>query len=112
MPAQFEGRRVVKPSRVGKASYRLAFLTSLVLSMALLLPPTIAEGADGDTTTTLAMPRANPSSHEPSSGGPVILRGTPPVPPVAAEAPHLGTQAPPPADTGFGATPPTGSASH
>jgi len=47
----------VKPSRVGKASYRLAFLTSLLLSMALLLPPTIAEGADGDTTTTLAMPR-------------------------------------------------------
>src|SRR5437588_9819031 len=106
MPAQFEGRRVVKPSRVGKASYRLAFLTSLLLSMALLLQPTIAEGADGDTTTTLAMPRANASSQEPSSGDPVILRGTRPVSPLAAEAPNVGNQAPPPAYTGFVPTPP------
>ena len=99
----------MKPSRVGKASYRLAFLTSLLLSMALLLPPTIAEGADGDTTTTLAMPRANASSQEPSSGGPVILRGTRPVSPVAAEAPNVGNQAPPPAYTGFVPTPLYGS---
>ena len=99
----------MKPSRVGKASYRLAFLTSLLLSMALLLPPTIAEGADGDTTTTLAMPRANASSQEPSSGGPVILRGTRPVSPVAAEAPNVGNQAPPPAYMGFVPTPLYGS---
>ena len=99
----------MKPSRVGKASYRLAFLTSLLLSMALLLPPTIAEGADGDTTTTLAMPRANASSQEPSSGGPVILRGTRPVSPLAAEAPNVGNQAPPPAYTGFVPTPLYGS---
>ena len=99
----------MKPSRVGKASYRLAFLTSLLLSMALLLQPTIAEGADGDTTTTLAMPRANASSQEPSSGDPVILRGTRPVSPVAAEAPNVGNQAPPPAYTGFVPTPLYGS---
>src|SRR5207302_2501414 len=93
IPAQLEGRRGVKPSRVGKASYRLAVLTSLLLSMALLLQPIIADGADGDTTTTLAMPRADAGSQEPSSGGPVILRGTRPVSPVAAEAPNVGNQA-------------------
>src|SRR5438067_1083480 len=44
----FKGRRVVKPSR---AAYRLALL-SLLLSMAMLLQPTIAQAAEGDTTTT------------------------------------------------------------
>jgi hypothetical protein len=89
----------VRPSRAGKASYRLAFLTSLLLSMALLLQPTIAHGADGDTTTTLAMPRAD-AAQEPSSGGPVILRGTRPVNRVAAEAPN-GNQASAPPYMGF-----------
>ena len=91
----------MKPSRVGKAFYRLAFLTSLLLSMALLLQPTIADGADGDTTTTLAMPRADAGSQEPSSGGPVVLRGTRPVSPIAAEAPNVGNQASLPPYMGF-----------
>src|SRR5438477_4976468 len=38
----FEGRRVVKPSR---AAYRLALLS--LLSMAMLLRPTIAQAAEG-----------------------------------------------------------------
>ena len=99
----------MKPSRVGKAAYRLALLTSLLLSMALLLQPTIADGADGDATTTLAMPRVDAGSQEPSSGGPVFLRGTRPVSPVAAQARNIGKQAPPPPYMGFVPTPLYGS---
>jgi hypothetical protein len=91
----------VESSRVEKASYRLALLTGLLLSMALLLQPTTADGADGDTTTTLAMPRGDAGSQGPSSGGPVILRGTRPGSPVAAEASNVGNQAPPPLYTDF-----------
>jgi len=94
----------VESSRVGKASYRLALLTGLLLSMALLLQRTTADGADGDTTTTLAMPRGDAGSQGPSSGGPVILRGTRPVSPVAAEAPN-GNQASAPPYMGFVPTP-------
>ena len=99
----------MKPSRVGKASYRLAFWTSLLLSMGLLLQPTIADGADGDTTTTLAMPRADAGSQEPSSGGRVIRRGTRPVSAVAAQARNIGNQAPPRPYMGFVPTPLYGS---
>ena len=99
----------MKPSRVGKASYRLALLTSLLFSMALLLQPTIADGADGDTTTTLSMPRTDAGSQEPSSGGPVILRGTRAVSPVAAEAPNIGNQASPLPYMGFVPSPQYGS---
>ena len=91
----------MESSRVEKASYRLALLTGLLLSMALLLQPTTADGADGDTTTTLAMPRGDAGSQGPSSGGPVIVRGTRPVSPVAAEASNVGNQAPPPLYTDF-----------
>src|SRR5690349_9330914 len=53
----FEGRRVVKPSR---AAYRLALL-SLLLSMSMLMQPRIAQSAEGDTITTVAIPRAETS---------------------------------------------------
>jgi len=83
----------VKPSR---AAYRLALL-SLVLSMSMLMQPTIAQAAEGDTTTTVAIPRADTSSQtEPSSTAPVILRGTRPITPAAAQEPNVSNQAPPP----------------
>ena len=92
MPRLFEGRRVVKPSR---AAYRLALLS--LLSMAMLLRPTIAQAAEGDTTTTVAIPRADTSSQtESSSNAPVVLRGTRPVTPAAAQEPNVSNQAPPP----------------
>ena len=93
----FEGKRVVKPSR---AAYCLALL-SLLLSMAMLLEPTIAQAAESDTTT-VAMPRADTSSQtEPSSNAPVVLRGTRPVTPAAAQEPNVSNQAPPPPYMGF-----------
>src|SRR5881394_2676093 len=88
----FEGKRVVKPSR---AAYCLALL-SLLLSMAMLLEPTIAQAAESDTTT-VAMPRADTSSQtEPSSNAPVVLRGARPVTPAAAQKPNVSNQAAPP----------------
>src|SRR5881394_2131894 len=89
----FEGKRVVKPSR---AAYRLPLL-SLLLSMAMLLQPTIAQAAEGDTTTTVAIPRADTSSQtEPSSNAPVVLRGARAVTPAAAQEPNVNNRAPPP----------------
>src|SRR5262244_2920241 len=55
MPALLEGRRVVKSSR---ATYCLALL-SLLVSVAVALQSTIAQAADGDTTTTVAIPPAD-----------------------------------------------------
>jgi len=78
----------MKPSR---AAYRLALL-SLLLSTAVLSQPTIAQAADGDTTTTVAMPPADTGLREPSSGGSVILRGTRPVSPAPTQAPNVGNQ--------------------
>ena len=96
--ALLEGRRVVKSSR---AAYRLALL-SLLLSMAMLSRPTIAEAADGGTAITVAIPRADTGSQEePSSNAPVILRGTRPVTRAAAEAPNVRNRAPPPPYMGF-----------
>ena len=99
----------MRPSRVERARQRLPVLGAFLLSMAMLAQPTIADGADGDTTTTLAMPRADAGSQELSSGGPVILRGTRLVSPVTAEAPNASNQAPPPAYMGFVPTPRYGS---
>jgi len=96
----------VEPSRAEKARQRLPVLSAFLLSMTVLTQPTIA---DGDTTTTLAMPRADAGSQELSSGGPVILRGTRLVSPVTAEAPNVSNQAPPPAYMGFVPTPGYGS---
>jgi hypothetical protein len=99
MPALLEGRRVVKPSR---AAYCLGLL-SLLVSIAMPLQPTIAQAADGDTTTTVAIPRADTSAQaEPSSNAPVVLlRGTRPVAPAAAEVPNVRNRAPPPPYMGF-----------
>ena len=85
----------MKPSRPENGSYRLVLLTSLLVSVALLSQPTIAQTADGDTTTTVAIPRADTSSQtEPSSTAPVILRGTRPITPAAAQEPNVSNQAP------------------
>ena len=79
------GEARMKPSCRKKASYRLALLTSFLLSIAMALQPAIAQAADGDTTTTVAMLRADTSAQaEPSSNVPVVLRGTRPVTPAAA----------------------------
>ena len=87
----------MKPSR---AAYRLALLS--LLSMAMLLRPTIAQAAEGDTTTTVAIPRADTSSQtEPSSNATVVLRGTRPVTPAAAQESNLSNQAAPPPYMGF-----------
>src|SRR2546423_15351001 len=90
------GRCVVEPSRAKEARYRLAVLVA-ILSIAMLAHPTIAQAADGDTTTTVAIPRADPSAQaEPSNNAPVVLRGTRPVTPAAAQAPGVSNRAPPP----------------
>ena len=106
MLALLEGRRVVKPSR---AAYHVALL-SLLLSIVMFSEPTIAQAADGDTTTTVAIPRADTSAQaEPSSNAPVVLRGTRPVTPAAAQAPGVSNRAPPPPYMGFVPAPLSGS---
>jgi len=93
-----EGRRVMEPSR---AAYRLGLL-SLLLSTVVLSQPTIAQAADGDTTITVAIPRADTGSQaEPSSNAPVVLRGTRPVTAAAAQVPNMRNQTPPPPYMGF-----------
>ena len=81
----------MKPSR---AAYHLALL-SLLLSIALAFRPTITQAADGDTTTTLALPPADTGLREPSSGGSLIIRGTRPVSPASTQVPIVSNQAPP-----------------
>ena len=96
----------MKPSR---AAYCLGLL-SLLLSIVMLSEPTNAQAADGDTATTVAIPRADTSAQaEPSSNAPVVLRGTRPVTPAAAEVPNVRNQAPPPPYMGFVPAPLTGS---
>jgi len=74
-----EGRRVVEPSRAKEATYRIAFLTGLLLSMAMLLQPTIATADDGDAATvTIPRPAPDTGLREPSSSGLVVIRGTRP----------------------------------
>ena len=74
-----EGRRVVEPSRAKEATYRIAFLTGLLLSMAMLLQPTIATADDGDAATvTIPRPSTDTGLREPSSSGLVVIRGTRP----------------------------------
>jgi hypothetical protein len=100
----------MKPSRPENGSYRLVLLTSLLVSVALLSQPTIAQTADGDTTTTVAIPRADTSAQaEPSSNAPVVLRGTRPVTPAAAQAPGVSNRAAPPPYMGFVPPPLSGS---
>ena len=87
----------MKPSR---AAYHLALL-SLLLSIALAFRPTITQAADGDTTTTLALPPADTGLREPSSGGSLIIRGTRPVRPASTQVPNVRSQEPPPLDMGW-----------
>src|SRR5437868_13831473 len=80
-----EGRRVVEPSRAEKARQRLAVLVA-ILSIAMLAHPTIANAADGDTTTVAMPPPVSDTGfREPSGGGSVIIRGTRPVSPAAEQ---------------------------
>ena len=74
----------MEPSRVDKAVYRLGVLTAVLLSAAMLLQPTIAAAADGDTVT-VTIPR-DTGLREPSSSGPVVIHGTRPVSPAAAQS--------------------------
>jgi hypothetical protein len=84
-----EGRRVVEPSRAKEATYRIAFLTGLLLSMAMLLQPTIATADDGDAATvTIPRPSTDTGLREPSSSGLLVIRGTRPVSPTAARSPN------------------------
>jgi len=87
----------VKPSR---ATYCLALL-SLLVSVAVALQSTIAQAADGDTTTTVAIPPADTGLREPSSGGSVVIRGTRPISPAPRQAPSVRNEAPPPPYMGW-----------
>jgi hypothetical protein len=88
-----EGRRVVAPSRTEKATYRIAFLTGVLVSMAMLLKPTIAAADDGDTATvTIPRPAADTGLREPSSSDLVIIRGTRPVSPTATQPRNGGSE--------------------
>ena len=92
----------MKPSRGEEGSYRLALLTSFLLSTTIALQPMIAQAADGDTAITVATPRADTGSQEePSSNAPVVLCGTRPVTPAAAQVPNVRNQTPTPPYMGF-----------
>ena len=81
----------MEPSRAKEATYRIAFLTGLLLSMAMLLQPTIATADDGDAATvTIPRPSTDTGLREPSSSGLLVIRGTRPVSPTAARSPTRG----------------------
>ena len=82
----------MEPSRAKEARYRLAVLVA-ILSIAMLAHPTIANAADGDTTTVAMPPPVSDTGfREPSSGGSVIIRGTRPVSPAAEQSPDLASE--------------------
>jgi hypothetical protein len=88
-----EGRRVVEPSRGKEATYRITFLTGLLLSMAMLLQPAIAAVDDGDTATvTIPSPGTDTGLREPSITGPVVIHGTRPVSPAGTQSPNVGSE--------------------
>ena len=67
-----------------KAVYGLGVLTAVLLSAAMLSQPTIATAADGDTVTVTIPP--DTGLREPSNSGPVVIHGTRPVSPAAAQS--------------------------
>jgi hypothetical protein len=88
-----EGRRVVEPSRAKEATYRIAFLTGLLLSMSMLFQPAIAAADDGDTATvTIPRPSTDTGLREPSITGPVVIHGTRPVSPAETQSPNVGSE--------------------
>jgi hypothetical protein len=93
----------VNPSRSEQARTRLALLVAVLLGFVVVSQPVATKAADkGDAITTgVVMPGPDPSLREPSSGGPVVLRGTRPVTPPAAEAPNERNQPPPPPYMGW-----------
>jgi hypothetical protein len=87
----------VEPSRADKAVYGLGVLTAVLLSAAMLSQPTIATAADGDTATVAVPdPGSDTGLREPSISGPVVIHGTRPAGPEAAQSPNMRNQIPPP----------------
>src|SRR4051794_11750716 len=92
-----QGRCVVEPSRAEKARQRLAGLGAFLLGGAMLAHPRITVAADGDTATVAMPPPASDTGvREPSISGPVVIYGSRPVNPVAAQSPNMSNQTPPP----------------
>lgn len=92
----------MNPARSEQARSRLLVVSAL-LALAVLSQPITTKAADqGNASTTGAvMAGPNPGLREPSSDGPVVLRGTRPVTPAAAEAPNERNQSPSPPYMGF-----------
>jgi hypothetical protein len=83
----------VEPSRAKEATYRIAFLMGVLLSMAMLLRPTIATADDGDAATvTIPRPAPDTGLREPSSSGLVVIRGTRSVSPTATQPRNVGSE--------------------
>jgi len=70
----------VEPFHAQKACRRLAGLTALLLSMAVLMEPTIAAAADASGGDAAA------------AAGPVVLRGTRPVSPTPEQSPKAANE--------------------
>jgi hypothetical protein len=87
----------VNPARSEQARSRLLVVSALLGLVALAQPLATKAADQGDANTTgIVMPGPDPNLREPSSGGPVVLRGTRPVTPGAAEAPNERNQPPSP----------------
>jgi hypothetical protein len=69
---------------------RPALLVAVLLGFVVVSQPVATKAVDkGDANTTgVVMPGPDPNLREPSSGGPVVLRGTRPVTPAVTEAPN------------------------
>jgi hypothetical protein len=87
----------VNGSRSEQARTRPLLLVGVLLALLVLSQPIATKAADqGDANTTgVVMPGPDPNLREPSSGGPVVLRGTRPITPAVAEAPNQRNEPPP-----------------
>ena len=79
----------MKPSRAVK----VACLNGFLLTMTMLLQPTIADAADGDTPTVVVpRPPTDTGLRAPSSSRPVVIYGTRPASPSARQPSNVGSE--------------------
>ena len=78
-------------------SEQVRTLVAVLLGLVVLAQPVPTNAADpGNANITgVVMPGSDPNLREPTSGGPLVLRGTRPVTPAMAEAPNEQNQPPP-----------------
>jgi len=98
-------RPIMNPSRSEQARTPSLLLAIVLLGLVVFSHPIATKAADeGDPNTTgvvIPGPVLDTGLRVPSSGGPVVIRGTRPAPLPVAEPPSVRDQRPSPANTGW-----------